>query len=156
MKTEEWLLRCKHVENFIWVSSKHLERRSEHASDCLQILPFQLTMSEEQEENCINTCQDLQGWLGRDPEFFLKIITRDMGLWVRHRNQEIVVLMEEPVISTPEKGKTSLHRREECAFFFFCDIQGVVHYEFVPQEQILTQHNYIDTLHCLWEYLWQN
>jgi hypothetical protein len=35
-----------------------------------------------------------------------------------HRNQEADILMEEPVISTLEKSKTSLHKRESCARFF--------------------------------------
>jgi hypothetical protein len=32
-------------------------------------------LSEEQKENHVNTCQDVQGRPERDPEFLLKIIT---------------------------------------------------------------------------------
>jgi hypothetical protein len=32
-------------------------------------------MSEERKENCVNTCQDLEEALGRDPAFLLKMIT---------------------------------------------------------------------------------
>jgi hypothetical protein len=38
-----------------------------------------------------------------------------MGLWVQSRNQAIVISMEEPIISTPKKGKASLLKCEEYA-----------------------------------------
>jgi hypothetical protein len=34
-------------------------------------------LSKDQEENCVNTCQDIQGKRERDLEFLLKIITGD-------------------------------------------------------------------------------
>jgi hypothetical protein len=83
----------KHSLNMRWIASRFVPCR----------------LSEEQ-ENCVGTCQDLQGRLGRDPEFLLKITTRAMGLWVHHRNQETVILVEEPVISTPEKKQDKFAR----------------------------------------------
>jgi CRISPR/Cas system CMR-associated protein Cmr5 small subunit len=41
------------VRNFIWVSSEHFERQSEHA----------LSASGQQKQNCVNMCLDHQGRL---------------------------------------------------------------------------------------------
>jgi len=49
---------------------EHDERQSEHTADCHQICAH----LQEQKENHVNTCQDLQDRLEGGSEFLLKII----------------------------------------------------------------------------------
>jgi hypothetical protein len=95
--------------------------------------------------------------LERDPEFLSKIITGDEMLVYRYDSETIQ--------QSPQwKGSSSScvkKARQVCSnvksmITVFFDIQGVVHYEFVPQGRTVNQHYYTDTLQCLWENVWQN
>lgn len=51
---------------------EHYKRQSDHTADCHKIRAHSLR--EEQKENHVSTCQDLQDRLQGGPEFLLKII----------------------------------------------------------------------------------
>lgn len=68
-----------------WVSSKDFERQSEHASECHKICALP---GDEQKENCVNTCHNLQGGLKENSKFDMKI-SQVMRHWLQGTTQNV-------------------------------------------------------------------
>jgi hypothetical protein len=93
-------------------------------------------MSEEQMENRVSMCQDLQGRLERDPEYLSKIITSS-ETWVCVHNPETrqqLFHWKSPSPCSKRQDKFAQMRRACALLWEGGDIQRVVHYEFVPQK----------------------
>jgi len=95
---------------------------------------------EEQKENFISTCHDLMEALERDPDFLLKIITRDkMCYCVKPRNKAGGVSVEEFMICMCRNERQVSSDMKNificplCFLFFpsFFSFHRLVHYEFV-------------------------
>jgi hypothetical protein len=96
--------------------------------------------SEREKENCVNMCQDLHMWLERNPKFLSKI-TRGDEMWVYGYNLETKQQSQQKCPSPPCPKKTREARSNmKSTLTAFFNIQGAVHYEFVPQRQTVKEY----------------
>jgi len=81
-------------------------------------------LSEQQKENLVETCQDIQERLEREPEFLFKMITGADKTWVYGCSQETAAFIsveESIIISMPTKGEKSLFNMNAGSLFTeFC------------------------------------
>jgi len=96
---------------------------------------------EEQKENCVNTCHDLQEALKRDPDFLLKIIMcNEMCYCVQPRNKTGGISVEVFMIHMSRNARQVSSDMESIFIcpphlhFFpsFFSLHRLVHYDFVP------------------------
>jgi len=82
-------------------------------------------------------CQHMSGpsreaW---NPEFYCMVITGNV--WARPKNQVTDISVEEPFVFHAHKKGMFAHMHWACSLVFWHSWSCTVHYEFVPQEQIV-------------------
>jgi hypothetical protein len=102
-------------------------------------------LSEEEEKDLVSMCQPLQGRLGRDSEFCLKIVTGD-EMWVYKYDPETKQQSSQwnsPIVSTLRNAREVCSDMKNVHIVSF-ETYRVMHHEFVPNGQTVSQHDYVD------------
>ncbi|KAL4113850.1 hypothetical protein QTP88_017411 [Uroleucon formosanum] len=104
-------------------------------------------LSQDQKDNRRDTCLDFLEQIENDPSFLERIITGDES-WIFEYDPEIKRQSQEWHTSASprqKKGRMSKSKIKSMLICFF-DSQGIVHKEFVPQDQTLNQTFYKEVL----------
>ena len=118
---------------------------------CAKMVPKNLTI--EQKANRRDVCLDLLDRLEREPEFFSRVITCDESRILDYDPETKRQIREwhNANFPRPKKARMSKSKIKSmliCCFFFF-DIQGIVHKEFMQPGQTVNQTFYREVLERL-------
>ena len=116
---------------------------------CVKMVPKNLTT--EQKANRRDVCLDLLDHLEREPEFFSHVITGDDESWILEYDPETKCQIWEWHTANspcPKKARMSKSKIKSMLICFF-DSQGIIHKEFVPLGQTVTQTFYWEVLERL-------
>ena len=115
---------------------------------CAKIVPKLL--SDDQKQHRVRACKDMLERIGADPDFLGRISTGDES-WVfqddpetRRQSQQWMI----PNSPRPKKACMSKSKIRTMLITFFHQ-KGLVHHEFVPQDQTVNQHFYQQVLNRL-------
>jgi hypothetical protein len=89
-------------------------------------------------------CRELLQCAENDGTLLLSIITGD-ETWVYGNSKTNVITVEDAVITSAEESKASQSNIKKMLIAFF-DLEGLVHYEFLPQGQNMNQTVYRNVL----------
>ena len=115
---------------------------------CTKIVPKLL--SDDQKQHCIQVCKDMLERIGADPDFLGCIITGDES-WVFQYNLETKRQSQQwTTPNSPQHKKEHMSKSKiKIMLITFFNQKGLVHHEFVPQDQTVNQHFYQQVLNCL-------
>lgn len=109
-------------------------------------------LTDEQKEARVQICADLLETSENDPDFIRNIITGDES-WVYGYDPETKSQSSQwksPSSPRPKKARMSRSNVKAMLTVFF-DYDGIIHYEFAPPGQTVTQHYYLEVLRRLRE-----
>jgi hypothetical protein len=69
-----------------------------------------------------------------------------MGLRIRSGNEMTIFALEFARASKTEESASGAFQSESHANWVFFDMEGIVHYEYVPENQTVNQHYYVEVL----------
>ncbi|UYV78162.1 hypothetical protein LAZ67_16000325 [Cordylochernes scorpioides] len=106
------------------------------------VLHFELAQNPGKEER-VNACEDWLLNIHEDPNFLTKVITGD-ETWVYGYDPETKRQSSQWLPKNapkPKKARISKSKTKVLLVTYF-DHQGIVHYQFLPQEQTINQHRF--------------
>jgi len=133
-------------------------------SSCQRILTVDLYMrrvvakfvphllTQDQKNTCLTLCQDLKDQIESDPNFLSKVIMADES-WCYGYDPETKQASSQwktPTSPRPKK-KRQVRSNVKTMLIVFCDVRGIVHWEFVPPGQTVNQEFYLEVLRQLRE-----
>jgi len=106
---------------------------------CAKMVPKNLTT--EQKANRRDVCRDLVDRLEREPEFFIRVISRTQKSWILEYDPETKRQSQEWHTAKSPRPKKARMSKSKIKYRLICffDSQGIVHKEFVPPEQTVNQ-----------------
>lgn len=107
-------------------------------------------LMDEQKESRVSRCKELLGLIENDPDFLNSVVTGDES-WMFEYDPETKRQSSEWHTKSsprPKKARTSKSRIKTMLIVFF-DVRGIVHFEFVPQEQTVNAAFYLEVLRRL-------
>ena len=115
---------------------------------CAKMVPRMLT--EDQKERRVQVCQDILERLESDPRLLENVITGDES-WIFEYDPETKRQSRQwktPGSPRPTKARQTKSKMKLLLVAFF-DVRGIVHMEFLPHGQTVTQHVYKEILRRL-------
>ena len=108
---------------------------------------FPRLLSEDQRPNRLDVCREMKDQLKTDPDFLSKIITWDESWCYGYDPKTKQQSSQWKSASSPRPKKArQVKSNVKTMLICFFDIKGLVHFEFVPQGQIVNQQFYLEVL----------
>jgi len=106
-------------------------------------------LSEDQRANHLDVCREMKDQLKTDPDFLSKIITGDES-WCYGYDPETKQQSRQwkSALSPRQKKARQVKSNVKTMLICFFDIKGLIHFEFIPQDQTVNQQFYLEALKC--------
>ena len=120
-----------------------------------KFVPWLLT--EDQKNNRLNVCYDLREQAGNDTQILSKVVTGD-ETWCYGYDPETKLASSQWKTPNSPKPKKAQQVRSTVKIMLisFFDANGIVHKEFVPPGQTVSQQFYLQVLKRLRDSVWKN
>lgn len=113
---------------------------------CTKILTF------EQKEACENICTDTLNVIENDPNFVGRVITCDESWFFTYDPETMCQFMHWKSPSSPRAKNTQMNKSKfKAMMIVFFDIHGIMYLHWVPEDQIVNQHYYLEVFAQLCE-----